>query len=486
MKKLLLVLVAFFMMFTFVGCGDQGFNFDARFEQFFEGVNVNEVSEDLILPTKSGNLYIEWSSSNPSVLSNDGKVSNTSGSDVEVTLTAKMTYGDVEVTKEIKLIVKGTSYKTIADAYKATVGDVLEIPGVVAAKNAQSFLLKDSTGYILVFKGTSWTQDVEVGDKVLVNGDIDEYNGVKQFSRDTTYTKIGTDVAALGEARELTGAELDAYVANGFTCEYIKITGVLTISSGKYYNVAVTGASTVGSISYPISTMEISNYENHVVEVYGYATGTASGNKYLNIMYTEIKDLGEQQVEPPTEGTIAQVKTLEVGSQAQATGVVVATNAQGFVLSDATGSILVFCGTSFAKDLAIGDKVTATGAIEVYGNSVQVKSSSYEVVGKETVTYPQVKELSISELNAYSSTEKVEVIYAKITGVLSISNSKYYNVTISGAQVTGSISYPVDTDALALLDGKTIEVVGYITNVTGSGKYVNIMATSVKETSGED
>ncbi len=174
------------------------------------------------------------------------------------------------------------------------------------------------------------------------------------------------------------------------------------------------------------------------------------------------------------------MKALEAGSVAQTKGTVVVVNSQSFLIKDATGTILVYQGSNWTADVKVGDVVTVDGTTALYGGAMQFAAgTAYTVTGTETVDHGTPVELTTQEYDAYANMENVESLFIKMTGVLTVSSGKYFNVALEGATITGSISYPVDKEALTALDGTIIEVIGYITNVTGSGKYLNVMAVSV-------
>ena len=66
-----------------------------------------------------------------------------------------------------------------------------KVLGTVVSVNKQSFLIKDSTGAILVYRGADWVQDVYVGDKLEVSGVSTTYYNSVQFTADATYVKVG-------------------------------------------------------------------------------------------------------------------------------------------------------------------------------------------------------------------------------------------------------------------------------------------------------
>ncbi|GAB6006821.1 hypothetical protein JCM12214_27210 [Geobacillus vulcani] len=75
---------------------------------YASGDDANNVTQDLTLPTTSNGATITWTSSNPSVVATDGKVTRpaTGQSDATVTLTATITKGSATDTKTFTVTVK--------------------------------------------------------------------------------------------------------------------------------------------------------------------------------------------------------------------------------------------------------------------------------------------------------------------------------------------------------------------------------------------
>lgn len=175
----------------------------------------------------------------------------------------------------------------IADVVAAENG-AFTVKGTVVALYAQGFLVKDATGLILVYKGSAWEADVVAGDVVTVAGNTTEYGAAKQFGTDATYTKEGTAAVELGEAKELTVEELNAYKDAKVTPLYASFEGVLTVS-GKYYNVALEGAEVTGSISYPVDAEALKALDGKNVKFTGFIIGF-TGGKYVNMMVTAFEE----------------------------------------------------------------------------------------------------------------------------------------------------------------------------------------------------
>ena len=212
---------------------------------------------------------------------------------------------------------------------------------------------------------------------------------------------------------------------------------------------------------------------------------------------------GDPTVPPATENEFGFVEdpatqiSLAIGGTTGTSytvkGVVIAYNAQSFLIKDSTGTLLIYKGADWTPDVKVGDVISVVGPRAEYGGAPQIdKSCTYEKVGSVEFTQPTPQVPTESQLNAYSSMSHVVPSLIKITGKLYISaDEKYYNLDLSGAIVTGSITYPTASDTVQLktMDGYTLEVVGYVSGVTGSGKYINLVTVSytvISTGSGDD
>ena len=178
--------------------------------------------------------------------------------------------------------------------------------------------------------------------------------------------------------------------------------------------------------------------------------------------------------------SLYDVRFGTLGETYKAEGVVVGVNAQSFLLKDTSGMMLVYKGSSWTPDVAIGDKLTVTGPLATYGNAMQFGADTvYEKNGTEAVTQPTPEEPDAAGVDRFAFENPILPTYVTVTGVLSI-DGNYYNLTIDGATLIGSINYPlpVDAEALAALNGETVTVTGYVTGVA-SGRYLSILAISI-------
>ena len=509
MKKFFALIIAFFMLFAFVGCDNSTeFDFELRFNKIFEYVDVDNVTSDLKLPTSIGSLTIVWESSNTDVLSNDGKIFNTTGEVISVTLTAHMQHEKekADLSKDLKIAPTG-GIKDILEGETGT----YKIKGTVVAINARSFIISDGTNGILVFKGGSWACDVEIGEVLELRGETTKYptsltEGVGvQFGQDAVYTRVSTGTYTYPAAKELKAADVENYAKEKIIKpEYVKLTGKLSVSDkgdGKvYYNLVIDGTKIKGSLAYPTNSEELKALDGKNVEVYGYivyGTGSTSVN-FLNIVSTEVKEVGGGSVVEPDPETkkISDILAAEDGSYT-VKGTVVAINARSFIISDETNSILVFKGGSWACDVKIGEVLELRGETTKYptslteGVGVQFgQDAVYTRVSTGTYTYPAAKELKAADVENYAKEKIIKPEYVKLTGKLSVSDKGdgkvYYNLVIDGTKIKGSLAYPTNSEELKALDGKNVEVYGYIVYGTGSTSvnFLNIVSTEVKEVGG--
>ena len=377
------------------------------------------------------------------------------------------------------------TYKTIAEVLAAGAGEAAT-KGTVVATYARGFLMSDETGTILVYLNAA--PAVTVGDAVTVSGKTSTYGGLLQFAAGSTVEKTGTATVTHPAATVMDGAAMDAYLSAPVV-KYVEYTGTLTIN-GNYYNVAVEGATTaIGSIQYPQDAIKKNLTSGSVVKVTGYTIGTSS-SKYVNTMAVKVEtvDNGGNEGEGEDEGegdvtykTIAEVLAAGAG-EAATKGTVVATYARGFLMSDETGTILVYLNA--APAVVAGDAVTVSGNTSLYGGLLQFAAgSTVEKTGTATVTHPAVTVMDGAAMDAYLSAPVVK--YVEYTGTLTI-NGSYYNVAVEGAATAiGSIQYPQDAIKKNLTSGSVVKVTGY-TIGTSSSKYVNTMAVKVETIGGEE
>ena len=190
--------------------------------------------------------------------------------------------------------------------------------------------------------------------------------------------------------------------------------------------------------------------------------------------------LNDQTVDPtptPTPGdtkTIAEIIAAGDAASATTSATVMAVAKTGFLLGDASGYMYVYTGSE--PTVAVGDVVTVSGKVSTYGGCKQFSEVKVEKTGTTEVTYPTAEELTASSFDALVKSPVVK--YVTVAGELSISGN-YYNIKIEGATAQGSILATADVLS-SLGNGTTVTVTGFFVYQTSSGKYGNIIVTSIE------
>ena len=214
-------------------------------------------------------------------------------------------------------------------------------------------------------------------------------------------------------------------------------------------------------------------------------SGAAEGTMcVVNYAYSDVEpSIGGGTVEEKSPYTkISEVIANGAGVESTIKAEVVGTYAKGILVSDGSGSILVY--PNKVPNYSVGDSVIVTGTTSSYGGLLQYpNTSTITRSGKsESYKYPKAEEMDAETLNSWMKSPVVK--YAKVSGKLKISGN-YYNVEITGLNGQGSISYPMTGIVDPALNGKDVDINGYLIGVTGSStKYANIMMTSICEKGG--
>lgn len=219
-------------------------------------------------------------------------------------------------------------------------------------------------------------------------------------------------------------------------------------------------------------------------------SGAAEGTMcVVNYAYSDVEPSiggGTKEEESPYT-KISEVIATGAGVESTIKAEVVGTYAKGILVSDGTGSVLVYPNN--VPNYSVGDSVIVTGTTASYGGLLQYpNTSTITRSGKsESFNYPKAQTMDAAALNDWMKSPVVK--YAKVTGKLSITtNNKgatYYNVEIEGVNGKGSISYPMTGIVDPALNGKDVDIIGYLIGVTGKDtKYANIMMTSICEKGG--
>lgn len=193
------------------------------------------------------------------------------------------------------------------------------------------------------------------------------------------------------------------------------------------------------------------------------------------------------QPEKPVEGYTSVLGTAVLDDVVEVRGYISAVSTQGPILTDATGSIILYKAADLG--LAVGDEVTVNGTIRAYNWGFQIDYSKGDTIvektGTTTVTYPEAMEITgayADELLTSRADNNEYAYYVKMTGTVAVSGN-YYNFNIPGAETAvGSIYGATDEVKSWLEDGMECTIYGYFFSISktgGAAKYINFIVTSV-------
>lgn len=192
----------------------------------------NGVAADLVLPTTVGSdgVTVTWSSSNPDVIGNDGKV-NRQSENVTVTLTATLTKGTSSDTKTFDVVVLSfapyTEVASIQAAIALSVANRQLSPApdtyakieavTVVGISGDGYMIYDGASLLFVFTSGTPAASIKVGDVYDITGFVDYYFGSWQFNGTKsaempTILKASTEPAKVLEPAALPGT-ITQYIA---------------------------------------------------------------------------------------------------------------------------------------------------------------------------------------------------------------------------------------------------------------------------------
>ncbi|MDD2961904.1 MAG: OB-fold nucleic acid binding domain-containing protein [Muribaculaceae bacterium] len=192
---------------------------------------------------------------------------------------------------------------------------------------------------------------------------------------------------------------------------------------------------------------------------------------------------------PPTPSFVLSsvIGTAKVGDTQEIRGIITAVCNQGYILTDNSGSILVYFGSTFTVDnYAEGDQIIISGTIGAYNTGLQVVGSSAteEKADKQTYTYPTPVVYTGADLDAQlARTENTLAIYCQVSADVTVSGN-YYNFNFDGATTAvGSLYQGTPAQKELFGTGGKFIIKGYFISVSKSGgapKYCNFVVTDVK------
>ena len=341
--------------------------------------------------------------------------------------------------------------------------------------------MTSSTAYDCFNSGHENAWEISVGDKVTVEGPMSIYKNEAELV-DVTIIKIEKSLVKVEPLEiELDGpAAGDTLIKIACKAENIKVT---PNDDWLYVKEIENTPDTVFA--------RIGFFANEgVVKREGSVSLTGKGFNDITVKFI-------QGANAPGLMTIAEALQ---GSYVHVKGTIMAICARGYVLTDATGSLLVYYGSSFdASKYKIGDEIEIISDITAYNYGPQLscdgKEGGFDLEekiseGSGTVTYPSPKVIGQEELAALVASingkdgkkvsDAIKMEYVQIS-VTPKKSGSYTNLFLDDYTAADFSAYqlPSSFDLASMLD-KKVTVRGYVQSVSG-GKHVNIVFTEMVE-----
>lgn len=182
---------------------------------------------------------------------------------------------------------------------------------------------------------------------------------------------------------------------------------------------------------------------------------------------------GETPEPTPGAGTIAEIAAGAENAAIDLKDVLVTgVTLKSYVITDATGSILVFANAD--PKVKVGDKINVTGTTGKHNGLMQITTPTATVVSSgNAVSYPAPLELTEAKMKEDAPTA---VTYVSFTGTVKKSGN-FYNIFV-GSYTAKALSCSYYTGNMEGFVGSDIKVEGWY---VGGNPHYQVVATKVEE-----
>ena len=340
--------------------------------------------------------------------------------------------------------------------------------------------MTSSTAYDCFNSGHENAWEISVGDKVTVEGPMSIYKNEAELV-DVTIVKIEKALVKVDPLEiELDGPDAGSTLIKIATkAESIKVKpNDDWLYVKEIENTPDTVYATIGYFA-----------NDGVVKRTGTLSVTGKGFNDVTVTIT-------QGANAPGLMTIAEALQ---NSYVHVKGTVMAICARGYVLTDATGSLLVYYGSKFdATKYKLGDEIEIISDISAYNYGPQLSCDGKDGFdletklseGTGTVTYPTPQVIGPDELedlvasitgkDGKKVSDAIKMEYVQIS-VTPKKSGSYTNLFLDDYTAADFSAYqlPASFDLASMLD-KKVTVRGYVQSISG-GKHVNIVFTEMVE-----
>ena len=369
------------------------------------------------------------------------------------------------------------AYELSAVLGVAALDETVEVVARIVALSAQGPIIADKTGLILLYKGTG-----SLGDVVSVKGKISSYNfGFQLAAQSCEIETLATGTEVEHPAPTLIDGKMADNILLRDRNEYAKFVKLVgtPVQSGSYCNFNFDDAQTAQGSFYGI-TDEIKSKVTWGTPctVYGYLCSVSKSGgapKFVNFVATHV------EAEPKLNKFTYVLGNTASGENVTATAFVSALSAQGPIITDNSGSILLYKGSG----LNLYDVVTVTGAVSAYNFGLQINatSSAVEIIGTTECQDPVAYKMNGADLDeCLTIASNFNAKYVEVEGTIVVSGN-YYNFNVDGATTAQGSFYGITDELKAVVtDGMRALLRGYFTSVSKSGgapKFVNMVVDTV-------
>ena len=261
-----------------------------------------------------------------------------------------------------------SSSATIADILAGGEGAYKVENATVMAVTQRSFVAKDATGAILVFRGYN-AEIPEVGSVVTLDGQVTTFNQALQFDASATVTKTGTTTVTEPSATEVNASNIQSIIdANKVV--FVKLPGEL-YKDGNYYNMNLSfDSSHSGSIDAPAESLNIDSYLNQMVDAYGWFIYTTGNGVRFTIAATK---LVSNTTTPSVKFDKTSLSFAATGAEPQKVG---------FTAQNITGSVDMDIVGTDADKFSITAQDASSVTVSVAGDNTTDAAFTAQLVAK--------------------------------------------------------------------------------------------------------
>lgn len=184
--------------------------------------------------------------------------------------------------------------------------------------------------------------------------------------------------------------------------------------------------------------------------------------------------------EPEPLGDATEIKdATEIEPEIIVEGLVTASSTKGVIVTDKTGSLLVY---GINSEVKVGDALKVKGNLSSYNKGYQLANPhQYEIASSDNaIEYPEATELTTTSIPELVKPAIFLAQYVSVKGIVATDNYNNAIVTVGDYKVKSYYSH----DSYADFSEKAAEVKGYLVAYKESAKELSLIVTSIEEIEG--